>query len=55
MKRTNKTASVREPHNYWISRRVYADENGTEYIKINYNYIEIDWLISKGWDADIVW
>lgn len=53
MKKTIKTAAVRAPHNYWISRRIYADEAGMEYIKINGNYIELDWLMSHGWEVDI--
>lgn len=54
MTKTIKTAGLRQPHNYWISRRVWADEKGTEYVKINGNYIEIDWLIMHGWEVDIV-
>ena len=53
MKKTTKTASVKEPHNYWINRRIYADENGKEYIKINGMFFAIDWLILKGWDVNI--
>lgn len=55
MKKTNKTAAVREPHNYWISRRVYTDEQGNEYIKINGVYVAVEWLYQHGWDVDIVW
>lgn len=54
MKKTIKTAAVKEPHNYWISRRVYEDESGKEYIKINGNYVSIDWLFLHSWEVDIV-
>lgn len=53
MKKTIKRAAVREPHNYWIDRRVYADENGKEYVKINGYLTEIDWLIDHCWDVHI--
>lgn len=53
MKRTIKMAALKAPRNYWINRRVYADENGTEYVKINGNYFEIDWLILHDWEIDI--
>ena len=53
MKKTIKMAALREPHNYWINRRVWADEDGTEYVKINGNFIEVDWLIAHGWEVDI--
>ena len=33
-KKTEKMAAVREPHNYWINRRVWKDDNDVEYIKI---------------------
>lgn len=51
--KTDSTAALREPHNYWINRRVYADANGTEYVKINGNYFEIEWLILRGWEVRI--
>ena len=54
MKKTIKTAAVREPHNYWITRRVWADEAGTEYVKINGRPVEIEWLLLHGWEVDIV-
>lgn len=54
MKKTIKTAAIRAPHNYWISRRVYIDKNNIEYVKINGNYIEINWLIDHNWEIDIV-
>lgn len=53
MKKTIKTAGLKAPNNYWISRRVWADQDGTEYVKINGNYFSIDWLIRKGWAVDI--
>ena len=53
MKKTIKTAAIREPHNYWINRKVWVDESGKEYVKINYNFIEIEWLIIHGWEVDI--
>ena len=55
MKKTEKTAAVREPRNYWISRRVWADESGEEYVKINGNFVSVDWMLSHGWEVDIVW
>ena len=55
MKKTIKTAAIREPHNYWISRRVYEDDAGNEFVKINYQYVAIEWLYKAGWDVDIVW
>lgn len=55
MRKTVKTAAVRAPRNYWISRRVYADGSGKEYIKLNGNYVEIEWLVLHGWDVDIAW
>lgn len=53
MKKTIKMAALREPHNHWINRRVYADESGKEYVKINGFFFEIDWLMLKGWEVDI--
>lgn len=55
MKKTIKTAAVREPHNYWISRRVWADENGKEYVKINGYYIDINWMHLHGWDVHYIY
>lgn len=49
MKKTIKMASLRQPHNYWIERRVWADNNGTEYVKINGCFFTLDWLIIHGW------
>ena len=53
MKKTIKMAAVKAPHNHWINRRVYADENGVEYIKINGLFFELDWLMLHGWQIDI--
>lgn len=54
MRKTIKMASLREPNNHWISRRVYADESGKEYVKINGMYFDIEWLMADGWEVDIV-
>ncbi len=53
--KTIKMASVREPQNHWINRRVYADESGKEYIKINGNLVSIEWMIVHNWEVDIAW
>ena len=53
-KKTAKMASLRKPRNYWISRRVWADEDGKEYVKINGMYFAINWLILHGWDVNVV-
>lgn len=53
MKKTIKMAAAKAPHNHWINRRVYADESGVEYIKINGIYFELDWLMAHGWEIDI--
>lgn len=55
MKKTIKMAAIREPHSYWINRRVYADEAGNEFVKINGNYVAIEWMYRAGWLVDIVW
>ena len=55
MKKTIKMAAIREPHNYWINRRVYADETGNEFVKINGNYVAIEWMYQAGWEVAIVW
>lgn len=55
MKKTNKTAALRAPHNYWISRRVYEDDAGNEFVKINSNFFSLAWIIDAGWDLDVVW
>lgn len=51
MVKTFKIMAIRQPRNYWINRRVYADENGVEYVKINYNYYSLDYLRAHGWDV----
>ena len=53
MKKTIKTAALKEPRNYWISRRVWADENGKEYVKLNGDFVELDWLYIHEWEIDI--
>lgn len=53
MKKTIKTAYVREPHNYCINRRVYVDENGAEHVRINGNYVALNWMESHGWDVNL--
>lgn len=53
MKKTIKTAYIREPHNYWITRRVWVDETGKEYVKINYSFTEIEWLLMRGWEVNL--
>ena len=54
-KKTEKMAAVREPHNYWINRRVWKDDNDVEYIKINGNYVPLNWIYIHGWDVAITW
>lgn len=51
--KTIKTAAIRQPRNYWIDRRVWADGVGNEYVKINGYYVSIDSLIVRGWDVHI--
>ena len=46
-------AALRQPNNYWINRRVYADDTGKEYVKINGRWFGVDWLMLKGWKVDI--
>lgn len=53
MKKTIKMATLKQPHNYWIERRVWVDENLIEYVKINGHYFEIDWLYDKDWEIHI--
>ena len=53
MKKTIKMAALRQPNNYWINRRVYADDTGKEYVKINGRWFGVDWLMLKGWKVDI--
>lgn len=50
MKKTNKMAVIgqlnRQTGNYThIERRVYEDENGKQFVKINGDFTSIDWLI----------
>lgn len=52
-KKSYKMAALRQPHNYWINRRVWLDDMGNEYVKINGNYIGLVWLISHNWDVEI--
>ena len=52
MKKTIKIVYVKEPHNYWINRRVYLNEQNEECIKLNYIFVKIDWLKSKGWEIN---
>ena len=53
MKRTFKDAAVKAPHNYWVNRRVWADDDGVEFIKINGTFVSIEWLRAHGWKVDI--
>lgn len=53
MRKTNKVAALKQPGNYWINRRVYADHTGKEYVKINSTTVEVDWLLQHGWQVDI--
>lgn len=55
MKKTIKTVSVKEPRNYWISRRVYSDESGKEFVKINGSLVAINWMLLHGWDVRYVY
>lgn len=53
MKKTNRMATIgqRNPDtgNYThIERRVYEDENGKRFVKINGNYTSVTWLLSHG-------
>ena len=52
MKKTIKIVYIKEPHNYWINRRVYVDEHDDEYVKINYNFVKLDWLKSHNWNIN---
>lgn len=50
MKKTNKMAVIgqlnRQTGNYThIERRVYEDENGKQFVKINGDFTSTDWLI----------
>ena len=49
MKNTKKTVAIKQPRNYWISRTVWEDERGLEWVKLNGNPVMIDFLICAGW------
>ena len=58
MKKTNKMASIGQynPNSRQyahIERRVFEDENGLLYVRINGEYCSIDWLQSNGRKVDI--
>lgn len=53
MKKTNKMATIgqlnRMTGNYThIERRVYEDENGNRFVKINGDFTDLDWLLNHG-------
>ena len=53
MKKTNKMAVIgqlnRQTGNYaHIERRVYEDENGKQFVRINGDFTSTDWLIIHG-------
>lgn len=53
MKKTNQMATIgqlnRQTGNYThIERRVYEDDNGIRFVKINGGFISIVWLASHG-------
>ena len=53
MKKTNKMAVIgqlnRQTGNYaHIERRVYEDENGIQFVKINGDFTLVSWLITHG-------
>lgn len=58
MKKTNKMATIgqlnRQTGNYThIERRVYEDEDGYIFVKINGDFTSIIWLASHGRTVDI--
>ena len=58
MKKTNKMATVgqinRQTGNYThIERRVFEDENGNSFVKINGNFTSVSWLASHGRTVDV--
>lgn len=55
MKKTIKVAALKQPGNHWISRRVYEDEAGVYYVKINDCWVAIDWCVLHDWAIDICW
>lgn len=49
MKKTNKKIHLYKPSWGWyrgFNRRVYVDENGTEYVKMR-GWTKLDWVIEK--------
>lgn len=44
-------ASIFDGHSR-IERRVYVDENGERFVKINGNFVDMDWVYMR-WDASI--
>ena len=40
MKKTIKNVYIKQPHNYWINRRVYVDENDKILIKCNLDLLD---------------
>ena len=58
MKKTEYMATIgqlnRMTGNYsHIERRVYEDEHGTQFVKINGDFTSIDWLLNHGRTVDI--
>jgi len=53
MKNTGKKAALRQPHNYWINRTVWADEYGSYYVKINGMFFSLGELESFDWEVKI--
>lgn len=58
MKKTNKMATIgqlnRMTGNYaHIERRVYEDEDGFEFVKINGGFISTTWLATHGRTVDV--
>lgn len=39
-------ASIYDGHTH-IERRVYVDENGNRYVRINGGFVECDWLMMR--------
>lgn len=58
MKKTNKMAVIGQLNPMTgkythIERRVYEDEAGNRYVKINGDFTDIDWLVMHGRTAHI--
>ena len=53
MKKTDKIAALKQPHNHWINRRVWINDKNDECVKINGYVFEISWLMTKGWEVSI--